>query len=144
MNAVSYMLAVAAVGTGIFAFGPHHLGSSNAAYANSGVAAQVSATPAPSAEPSVAASSVPSSQSKADVDTKNFTYVPAGLTVAAGSTVTFKNSDSTEHTITADDGSFDSKNMAVGASWSHVFAKVGTYTYYCAYHRYMHGKVVVK
>lgn len=144
MNAVSYLLAVAAVGTGIFAFGPHHLGSSNAAYANSAVAAKVSATPMASPEPSVAVSSAPSSEPKASVDTKNFSYVPADLTVVAGSTVTFKNSDATAHTITADDGSFDSKNMAEGASWSHVFEKAGTYTYYCAYHRYMHGKIVVK
>ncbi|MBD5635002.1 MAG: hypothetical protein IAI49_11035, partial [Candidatus Eremiobacteraeota bacterium] len=54
------------------------------------------------------------------------------------------NSDTTAHTVTAADKSFDSGNMTQGASWSHVFAKAGTYTYVCTYHSYMEGTVVVK
>ena len=96
-------------------------------------------SPAPS--PAVAAS--PGAAAPV-VDTKNFAYLPATLTVAAGTKVVFKNSDSTAHTISASDKSFDSGNMDQGATWSHVFTKAGTYTYTCAYHSYMQGTIVVK
>jgi plastocyanin len=78
------------------------------------------------------------------VDTKNFAYAPATLNVNAGDTVTFKNSDTIAHTVTAADKSFDSGNMDQGATWSHVFKTAGTYAYVCAYHSYMTGTIVVK
>jgi len=34
--------------------------------------------------------------------------------------------------------------MDNGTTWSHVFAKAGTYKYFCAYHSYMRGTVIVK
>jgi plastocyanin len=34
--------------------------------------------------------------------------------------------------------------MPQNATWSHIFAKAGTYTYVCAYHSYMQGTVTVK
>lgn len=151
MNAASYLLAVTVVGTGIFAFGPHHLGGSNAAYARSDVSASIGVPPrvafearvSPSSEPSAIATTLAPVAITA-VDTKDFVYVPADVTVAAGSTVKFTNHDAIAHTIDSDDGSFDSKNLSEGQSWTHVFAKPGTYTYFCAYHRYMRGKIVVK
>jgi plastocyanin len=78
------------------------------------------------------------------VDTKNFAYAPADLTVSPGTTVVFKNSDTIAHTVTASDKSFDSGDMPQNATWSHIFAKAGTYTYVCAYHSYMQGTVTVK
>ena len=138
MNSASYLLAIIVVGTGIFAFGPHHLGSSNAAYARGDASATQARSASPVATPGEA------TEDATVVDTKDFAYVPADVTVAAGSTVKFTNSDSIAHTISADDGSFDSKDLSQGQSWSHVFAKAGSFTYYCAYHRYMHGKIVVK
>jgi len=78
------------------------------------------------------------------IDTKNFAYAPATITIHPGDKVVFKNSDSTAHTVTASDKSFDSGNMDQGATWTHVFAKAGTYTYLCSYHTYMQGTVVVK
>ncbi len=97
-------------------------------------------TAAPSAVPSA---STPASAA-AVVDTKNFAYAPATITIHPGQTVTFKNSDTIAHTVTAADKSFDSGNMDQGATWSHIFAKAGTYAYVCAYHSYMTGTVVVK
>jgi plastocyanin len=78
------------------------------------------------------------------VDTKNFAYSPTDLTVSPGTTVVFKNSDTIAHTVTASDKSFDSGDLPQNASWSHIFAKAGTYTYVCAYHSYMQGTVTVK
>jgi plastocyanin len=78
------------------------------------------------------------------VNTKNFAYAPADLTVSPGTTVVFKNSDTVAHTVTASDKSFDSGDMPQNATWSHIFAKAGTYTYVCAYHSYMQGTITVK
>jgi plastocyanin len=97
-------------------------------------------TAAPSAVPSASASA----SAAAVVDTKNFAYAPATITIHPGQTVTFKNSDTIAHTVTAADKSFDSGNMDQGATWSHIFAKAGTYAYVCAYHSYMTGTVIVK
>ncbi len=106
------------------------------------VAAPSAGTADPASPGPVASASSPATA--AVVDTKNFTFVPATLTVNAGDTVTFKNSDSTAHTVTAADKSFDSGNMGQGATWTHVFKKAGTYAYLCAYHTYMTGTIVVK
>ena len=99
---------------------------------------------APSASASPASSAAPGAAKAAAVNTKDFAFAPATITVAVGDKVTFKNSDSVAHTVTADDKSFDSGNMDQNATWSYVFAKAGTYKYTCAYHSYMHGTVVVK
>lgn len=46
------------------------------------------------------------------VDIKNLAFNPASITVRAGDTVTWTNSDSMAHTVTADNGEFDSGNLA--------------------------------
>jgi plastocyanin len=78
------------------------------------------------------------------VHIKNFAYAPATVTVKTGDTVQFVNDDSTPHTVTASDKSFDSGNMNQNQTWNYAFAKAGTYAYICAYHPYMKGSVVVK
>jgi len=47
-----------------------------------------------------------------------------------------------EHTVTADDKSFDSGRKSAG-SWPHTFDKAGSYAYHCEVHARMHGTVVV-
>lgn len=127
MNFTSFVLAIAVLGSGVFAFVPHE--------DVTGAAREASPTPIASPD---AATSV------ATVDTKNFAYLPLELTVAPGTPVRFTNSDTVDHTVTAADGSFDSKNMTTGQTWTHVFEKAGTYAYVCAYHRYMKGTIFVK
>ncbi len=68
------------------------------------------------------------------VDMKDLKFSTATLQVAAGTEVTWKNSDAMVHTVTADDGSFDSGNMDAGATWSYTFGTPGTYTYHCTPH----------
>jgi plastocyanin len=64
---------------------------------------------------------------------KNFQFMPKNVTVKVGSTVTWLNKEGT-HTVTADNGSFQSPNLTADKSYSHKFTKAGTYRYYCSFH----------
>jgi len=79
----------------------------------------------------------------ASVTIKNMAFTPASLSVSAGTTVTWTNSDTTMHTVTADNGSFNSGNIAIGATYSRAFNSAGTFSYHCALHPEMLGKIVV-
>jgi plastocyanin len=72
-------------------------------------------------------------------------YSPATITVMIGmnSTVTWVNRDTAPHTVTANDGSFNSHNLDPGQSYTYTFTKPGTYSYICSYHNWMKGKVIV-
>src|SRR6202453_2883144 len=74
------------------------------------------------------------------VHIKNFMFVPATLTVAPGTTVTFVNDDDEPHTVTSTVKAFDSE----GLDTNQTFSKAGTYMYFCEVHPYMHGTVIVK
>jgi plastocyanin len=108
------------------------------------------ADPSPSPAPAAVASAAPSAaaaEKTVNVKIENFAYSPDPITVAAGTKVVFKNYDTVAHTVQASDGTppaFDSGNLDDKASWSHVFAKAGTYKYFCAYHTYMTGTIIVK
>ena len=73
----------------------------------------------------------------------NFAFDPAELSVAAGTTVTWTNDDTAPHTVTEDDGLFDSGRLDQGASFSQTFDDPGTYAYHCDFHPSMKGTVVV-
>jgi len=77
-------------------------------------------------------------------------YEPPTLTVKAGTTVTWKNTDSTLHTVTsgsAEGGEpgadFDSSYLAGGKTFQWTFSTPGTFDYFCTLHPYMKGQVVV-
>jgi plastocyanin len=78
------------------------------------------------------------------VHIRNDAFTPASLTVQAGTTVTFINDDDDAHTVTADDGSWDSDGLNQTESWKHTFTKAGKVTYHCTVHPFMHGTIVVK
>ena len=56
------------------------------------------------------------------------------LNVSLGTTVIWVNQDTVEHTVTADDGSFDSETLQPGQYFAHTFNEAGDNTYYCAIH----------
>jgi plastocyanin len=82
-----------------------------------------------------------------DVRMTSLTYQPQTLTVPVGTTVTWTNSDGMVHTVTADDGSFDSGSLADGDTYAVTFNAPGTYGYYCVPHGApgsgMWGRIVV-
>ncbi len=97
------------------------------------------ATPATSgtATPSV----VPTS---ASVTIKDFEFGPATVTVTVGGTVTWTNNGPSTHTVTADDGSFNSGDLTVGKTFSQTFNTAGTFSYHCSIHPFMTATVVVQ
>lgn len=69
---------------------------------------------------------------------------PARIESAAGVTVEWTNNDMVAHTVTADDGSWDSGSIAPGATWRRRFEQAGDYAYHCTPHPYMKGAVIVR
>jgi plastocyanin len=79
------------------------------------------------------------------IDIKNYAFAPATATVAVGTKVTWINEDTVPHTVTTTAGpaSFDSGQVAPGASYSAIFETAGTYSYYCADHPNMKATITV-
>ena len=63
--------------------------------------------------------------------------------LAVGDTVVWTNRMNMNHTVTADNGEFDSGVLGQNQSFSKVFNSVGTFTYQCQIHPDMTGKVSV-
>ncbi len=80
----------------------------------------------------------------AAVSIKDFSFQPATISVPVGGTVTWTNNDTTGHTVTADDGSFDSGTVSPGATFSQTFATAGTFTYHCNIHPSMTASITVQ
>jgi plastocyanin len=78
------------------------------------------------------------------VTIRNDAYAPSTLTVVAGTTVAFINRDDDAHTVTATDGSFDSRGLDTDGAWRHTFERPGTYRYFCELHPFMRGRIVVE
>ncbi|NNL59114.1 MAG: hypothetical protein HKP31_06610, partial [Nitrosopumilus sp.] len=90
-------------------------------------------------------------------ETDNWCYMQSSLTVHVGDTVTWMNSDTLPHTVTAgwpDSDSigvdylggngFDSEFMSAGATFEHTFEVPGEYDYYCQLHPWMIGSITVE
>jgi plastocyanin len=75
---------------------------------------------------------------------EDFTFRPARLEIAAGTTITWTNRGQVVHTVTADDRSFDSGNIEPGERRSLTFPRAGTFPYRCTPHPFMRGVIVVR
>ncbi len=74
----------------------------------------------------------------------NFAFAPPDLSIAAGTTVTWKNDDGEVHKVQDDHKGFSSAALDTEDTFSHTFATPGVYHYFCSIHPYMVGKIVVK
>jgi len=80
------------------------------------------------------------------VNIMNFTFQPTPLPIAAGTTVTWTNQDTADHTTTSDTGVWDSgvaTPLKKGDTFQFTYKEVGTFPYHCDIHPHMHGTVVV-
>ena len=75
-----------------------------------------------------------------------YAYAPASISIVENDVVQFNwDGPDTNHSVTADDGSFDSGVLdKKGANFTYFFAKAGEYGYHCTVHSNMRGKVVVQ
>ena len=56
------------------------------------------------------------------------------VTVPVGTTVTWMYNGNLPHTVTSDDGLFESGTLGSGGSFSYTFEEVGTFAYFCRFH----------
>jgi plastocyanin len=86
----------------------------------------------------------------ASLPTNEEFYAPDVARITVGSMITWKNDDTTSHTVTSGtvrnntptpDGMFDSGILNAGDSFPFLFDKAGEYPYYCTIHPWMTAKV---
>jgi plastocyanin len=71
-------------------------------------------------------------------------FDPKTVTVKVGQTLEWDFQDPTnQHTVTADDGSFDSGTCGQGAKFFVTFNKAGSIPYHCTLHSQMVGTITV-
>jgi len=64
-------------------------------------------------------------------------YLPSSVVIQNGSIVTWFNQDILDHTVTADDGSFDIQIIHPNSSGASIINAVGNITYHCKIHPWM-------
>ncbi len=98
--------------------------------------------------PVVAALVLATGAASADAPTRTVTmpgklYDPSQISVLVGTTVTWKNDDSINHTVSADGDAFSSGYVPPGGAFTFTFAKQGRYPFHCTIHKFMRGEVDV-
>ena len=81
------------------------------------------------------------------VDMKDIQFVPKDVTVKAGTTITWTNSDQVAHTVTKEGGpgaDFDSGNVDPGGTFEQSFDKPGKINYECQIHPGQTGTITVQ
>jgi plastocyanin len=78
-----------------------------------------------------------------EVSIANFAFDPPRIEAGAGTRLTWTNRDRTPHTVTADDGSFDSGTLAPGDTFNVAVPRNGPITYACMIHPEMTGTIEV-
>jgi len=76
------------------------------------------------------------------VEIADFAFGPAEITIAAGGTVTWTNTDNQAHTATSS-GNFDTGSIDPDGTASVTFDEPGTFTYICSFHPFMTATVTV-
>jgi manganese oxidase len=95
----------------------------------------------PAAKPATASAKPAASTDRVVI--RNFAF-PTTAAVEAGTKLTFANEDNASHTATSTAGLFDTDGIDKGERATVTLRKPGTYAYYCAFHPYMKGRIVVR
>ena len=92
---------------------------------------------------------IPTGSSSPDCKKTDECFIPYSTEISKGSNVTWINDDSVAHTITSGsardgpDGTFDSRQIKPGETFSHVFKMTGTFGYFCTVYPWMSGVITV-
>ncbi|MEI7512513.1 MAG: cupredoxin domain-containing protein [Candidatus Uhrbacteria bacterium] len=81
-----------------------------------------------------------------NVNIQSSAFAPTSVSVRRGDKIIFLNRETVSHTITSDDGSFDSGTLAASRSWTFDTSVLaaGTYTYHCSIHPSMTATLIVR
>ena len=71
-------------------------------------------------------------------------FVPETATVPAGAHIVWTNNDSVPHSVTANDGRFDSGPLLPGKTFEWTVSGAGNIAYHCIYHPSMTATLTVK
>lgn len=77
------------------------------------------------------------------VEIQNLEYGTEVVEITPGTTVVWRNLDPVQHTVTANDESFESGLIDPDGSFARTFAEVGAFPFHCTPHPFMTGRVVV-
>ncbi len=86
----------------------------------------------------------PASTATSTVQIKSTGFVPATVTINQDDTVTWTNTDTKDHQVVANGGSFASAILKPGKTYSHVFRGGGTFRYHDGLHPTLNGTVTVR
>jgi plastocyanin len=84
------------------------------------------------------------SSATATISIKRTGFVPASVTINQDDSVTWRNNDTIDHQIVANNGSFASPILGPGKSWTRTFRSGGTFRYHDSLHPTLRGTVVVR
>jgi plastocyanin len=84
--------------------------------------------------------------SSTQVSMANYAFAPASITVTAGDTVIWTNTDQAPHDVTTTSApvAVHSSMLSKGQSWSYTFSTPGSYAYICSVHPDMKATVIVR
>jgi plastocyanin len=86
----------------------------------------------------------PASTATSTVQIKSAGFVPATVTINQDDSVTWTNTDTKDHQVVANGGSFASAAIKPGKSYTHTFRAGGTFRYHDGLHPTLKGTVVVR
>lgn len=92
----------------------------------------------------VLAVTAPAGARPAGVSIQFQAFAPSGTEILPGETVTWSNVSERTHTVTADDGTFDSGELLGGSTFARTYPAVGSFAYHCTIHPTMTGTVDVR
>lgn len=86
----------------------------------------------------------PASTATTTIQIKRTGFVPATVTINQDDSVTWTNSDTIDHQVVANGGSFASPILAPGKTYTHTFRSGGTFRYHDGLHPGLKGTVTVR
>jgi len=107
------------------------------------------AEPSAPAGPQTVTVTLPAGTSVPGCEETNECFIPESITINAGDTVSWDNTDTAAHTVTSGtaadgpDGTFDSSLLMGGATFEVTFDESGSNDYFCMVHPWMVGNVQV-
>ena len=100
-------------------------------------------TPTPTPRPSPTLTP-PTTVNVSIISNGSFAFSPQTVNITVGTIVIWKNNTTTPHTVSSDNGAFDSGTISPGATFSFKFTQAGTFAYHCSIHPFMTATVIVK